>query len=501
MNEVFEELRAAAWSAWARRWQVLAVAWGVALLGWIAIAFIPNSYESKARIYVQFDDVLSDQLKIANGGKDELQRVKKTLAGAVNLEKVVRATDLGKGIASQREMDRAVQGLVEDVKVESVEDNLFTITARIGQRRMSDAENAKLSQDIVQKLIDIFREENIAGNRGEVADTVVFLDQQLDQRKAELESAETKLSQFEAQHPDLAGGATAISGRLSSTRQELRSVDADLAAAQSALAAINGQLAGTPRTLAGGGGDVSALGQAQAQLAGMQSRGLTEGHPDVVAIKRQITILQRNGGGGGSVGTPNPAYASLVAIKAEREANVSALMARKAALQSDVSATMGDQASEPAVAAEANRISRDYDVLKKKYDDLLQNREEMRLRGQVESERSSFKFDVVDPPTAPRQPATPNRPLLLFGVLFAAVAAGIGSTFAMSRLRSTFATAGSLERALDLPVLGTISETLNDGARALRARRMKMFYAGSGALAALFVILLGTEFVQRGMVA
>lgn len=503
MNEVFEELRAAAWSAWARRWLVLGVAWGVALLGWIAIAFIPNSYESKARIYVQFDDVLSDQLKIANGGTKEIERVKKTLAGAVNLEKVVRATDLGKGIASQRDMDRAVADLTKDVKIESVEDNLFTITAKIGRRDLSDAENSKLAQNVVQKLIDIFREENIAGNRGEVAETVVFLDQQLDQRKAELEAAEAKLSQFEAENPELVGGASAISGRLAATRSELRGVDADLAAAQSALAAINGQLAGTPRTLAGGGGsDGSAMGQAQGQLAAMQARGLTDGHPDVVAIKRQIAILARSGGGGSAnAGTPNPAYSPLIAIKAEREANVSALLARKAALQSDVSSTMGDQASEPAVAAEANRISRDYDVLKKKYDELLQNREEMRLRGQVESERSSFKFDVVDPPTASRQPASPNRPLLLFGVLFAALAAGIGSTFAMSQVRSTFATAGSLERALDLPVLGTISETLNDKAKAFRSKRLKLFYAGTGALAGLFVVLMGIEFVQRGMVA
>ena len=500
MNEVFEELRAAAHSAWARRWLVLGVAWGVCLLGWIAVALIPNSYESKARIYVQLDDVLTQQLKIAGGGAGEIQRVKKTLAGAVNLEKVVRATDLGNGIASQREMEKTVASLAEDVKVESIEDNLFTITATVGQRSLSDAQNAKLARDVVQKLIDIFREENIAGNRGEVADTMVFLDQQLDERKAELEAAELKLSAFESQHPELVGGSTAISGRLAATRAELRGVEADLAAAQSALAAINGQLAGTPRTLSGGGSDGSALGQAQAQLAGLQARGLTDSHPDVAALKRQIVLLQRNGGGG-PVGMPNPAYTSLISIKAEREANVSALMARKAALQADISGGMADQASEPAVAAEANRIGRDYEVLKKKYDELLQNREEMRLRGQVESERASFKFNVVDPPTTPRQPASPNRPLLLFGVLLAGLAAGVAAVFALSQLRSTFATAGSLERALGLPVLGTISETLNQRARVLHAKRMKQFVAASASLGGLFVLLLGVEFLQRGMVA
>ena len=500
MNEVFEELRAAAVSAWHRRWLVLGVAWGVCLLGWMAVAMIPNKYESKARIFVQLDDVLSDQLKIANGGKGEIERVRKTLAGAVNLEKVVRSTELGKGIASQRQMERTVAGLAESVKVESQEDNLFTITALVGKSSLSDAENAKLAQDVVQKLIDIFREENIAGNRGEVAETVVFLDQQLEQRKTELEAAEQKLSAFEAAHPDLVGGSTAIAGRLSATRQEVRGVDADLAAAQSALAAINGQLAGTPRTLSSGGGDGTALGQAQAQLAGMQARGLTDAHPDVAALKRQIALLQRSGGGAAG-GMPNPAYTSLISIKAEREANVQALMARKAALQSDVSGAMADQATEPAVSAEANRISRDYEVLKKKYDELLQNREEMRLRGQVESERSSFKFDVVDPPSTPRNPASPNRPLLLFGVLILGLGAGVGAAFGITQLRSTFATASGLERALDLPVLGAISESLTDNAKAMRRKRMKMFYAGSASLAGLFVVLLTIEFVQRGMVA
>ena len=198
---------------------------------------------------------------------------------------------------------------------------------------------------------------------------------------------------------------------------------------------------------------------------------------------------------------PNPAYTSLISIKAEREANVQALMARKAALQSDVSGAMADQASEPSVSAEANRISRDYEVLKKKYDELLQNREEMRLRGQVESERSSFKFNVVDPPSTPRNPASPNRPVLLFGVLIAGLAAGLGAAFALSQVRSTFATTAGLGRALDLPVLGAISENLTEAAKALRAKRMKLFYAGSASLAGLFVVLLTIEFVQRGMVA
>ena len=59
MNTVLAELRVAAHGAWQRRWLALAVAWGVCLAGWLAVAFFPNAYESRARIFVQLDDVLA----------------------------------------------------------------------------------------------------------------------------------------------------------------------------------------------------------------------------------------------------------------------------------------------------------------------------------------------------------------------------------------------------------------------------------------------------------
>ncbi|MCL4672226.1 MAG: chain-length determining protein [Sphingomonadaceae bacterium] len=505
MNEVFDEFRSAIHSIWHRRWLALAVAWAVAVLGWLAVAMIPNAYESKARIFVQLDDVLAEQIGIANSGQKEIERVRQTLVSAVNLEKVIRGTKLGESVETQRDMEKAIAGLTEKVSVKSEEGSLFELSATIGRGDLSEAENAKLSQEVVQKLIDIFREENIAGNRGEVAETVVFLDQQLEERKKELEEAEQRRLAFEAEHPDLIGGSAALTGRLTNLRTEMRGVEADLAAAQSALAAINGQLAGTPRTIAGGaggGGASGALAQARSELAGLQARGLTDSHPDVVAMKKRISLLEpqaaREGGGGGS---PNPAYTSLVSIRAEREANVQALTARKAALQSELTGMMASQADEPAVAAEASRISRDYEVLKDKYDEILKNREEMRLRGQVETERSSFRFEVIDPPTVPSVPSAPNRPLLLVGVLLAGLAAGAGVAFAMGQLRSTFATTAKLERAMDLPVLGAISQVVNEAGRELRRKRQRQFYGASAALGGVCFLLLVVEFVQRGTVA
>jgi polysaccharide chain length determinant protein (PEP-CTERM system associated) len=507
MDTLYEELLSALHSIWHRRWIALAVAWAICIAGWLVVALIPNSYESHARIFIQLDDALAEQVGIGVADKKrDIERIRQTLTSAVNLEKVVRSTRLGDTIENPKQMEAAVLKLGNNVKVVSQEDNLFEITATADGHDFSDAENAKLAQSEAQKLIDIFREENLSGDRGDMVETLEFVNQQLQQRERELESAESKRTAFEAEHPELALGGAAMAQRLETSRAGLRDLEADLSAAQSALAAIDGQLAGTPRTIAGGvadGSPQSALARAQADLAGMRARGLTENHPDVIAARNQVAALQgpasRDAANGG--GTINPAYSSLQSIRAERLANVQAMQSRKAALQSDIASLTASAIQDPELATQATRINRDYDVLRQQYDKLLQDREELRLRGEVKTEREAVKFQVVDPPTSPRSPVAPNRPVLLLGVLMAGLAGGCAAAFALSRVRSVFATTSGLERATGLPVLGAISQSLTDGARALRARRLKYFYASCAALGGLFVVLLAAEFIQRGMVA
>lgn len=506
MNSIFDEIRAGIHSVWNRRWLALAVAWGICLVGWLALAMVPNTYESKARIFVQLDDALAEQIGIGVGDrKRAIERVRQTLTSAVNLEKVVRSTKVGQDITSPDQMQSSVARLTKDIRVVSQQDNLFEISAVSNRRALSDSENARLAQEVVQKMIDIFRDENFAGGRGEMTESLDFMNQQLAARSKELEAAEKRRLAFESQYPALAQGGAGMLQRMEANRAELRGIDADLAAAQSALAAINGQLAGTPATIAGApgtGGARGALAQAQADLAGARARGLTDNHPDVVSLKNQIAALRGTASSeSGPSGTPNPAYSSLESIKAERQANVLSLQSRRASLLSDTAQITASQSNNPELAGEAQRITRDYDVLKQGYDKLLGDREALRLRGQVETERSTVKFQVIDPPTAPRAPTAPNRPLLLAAILVAGIGAGCGGAFALSQLRGTFATTAKLESATGLPVLGSVSQVLNDAGRELRAKRAKRFVAASCALGGLFVLLLVVEFVQVRMVA
>jgi uncharacterized protein involved in exopolysaccharide biosynthesis len=116
MNTIYDELRSAIFSVWHRRWLALAVAWAVCLLGWLVVAMVPNTYESRARISVQLDDALSEVTGVGVGDrKRDIERVQQTLTSAVNLEKVVRATAIGEDITTPKQMETTVLGLAKKI--------------------------------------------------------------------------------------------------------------------------------------------------------------------------------------------------------------------------------------------------------------------------------------------------------------------------------------------------------------------------------------------------
>lgn len=505
MAGLYDELLLVLHGIWSRRWVALGVAWGVCMLGWLGVAFIPNSYQSKARVYVNTQSLLEDKVGITQvQSQQDLDRVRSTLASAENLEKVVRDTDLSQTVSGPRDIAAKITKLRENITVMAQADpSMIDISAISADSGLSDGANARIAQQVVQKLIDIFQEENLSGDRNQTKQSLAFLDQQIAARGKQLEAADQRRVEFAQRYVGLLPGAGSISQRMDAARMEINQIDSQLVQAQSALSAMNGQLAGTPATLPGvsASGGASPLAQAQSNLASMRARGWTASHPDVIAAQREVDALRRAGGGsaGGGGSTPNPAYLSIRSMQAERAATVQALSTRKAQLQSDLNTMMAKQVDEPGVASEQEKLDSDYAALKTQYDKLMSDREEIRLRGEVKTETGSVQFRVIQPPSTPTAPSAPNRPLLLLGVLILGIGAGVGVAFAMGQLKGTFPTAARLEKAIGLPVAGSISQTVSAAQIGIEKQRMKWFAGASGGLAAVCLLLIVVEFVQRGM--
>lgn len=513
MDGLYDEIRAAIHAVWKRRWIALGIAWVICLGGWLVVSQIPNQYVSTARIFVQLQSILPAQdgsIQQVEAQKD-IERVRQTLTSAVNLRKVVMGTELAGTVASERDVADRIAGLQKAIKLTpQADNNMFEISATIANSGTSDAANARLARAVVQKMIDIFVEDNLSSNREETGASLRFLDQQIDERQRALQEAEAKKADFQARYLGSLPGTGTIADRMSQAQTQLSQINADLAAAQSSLAAVNGQLGGTPQSLPGVGGPTSGPARArlaaiQGQLAEARSRGWTDSHPDVIALNNQLRMAQSAAAGepltAGGGGTPNPLFLSLQSMQADRAAQVAALGQRKAQIEGDLTRLAQTLNADPAAAADMAAIDRDYMVLKDQYDKLLASREQVRIRSSVQTQTDAVKFSVIDPPTAPTKPASPNRPLLLAAVLIVGLGGGVAGAFGLSKLQTTYSTSSRLEKASGLRVLGSIGEVVTEAQAALRRRQLKMFAGAAGGLVAAFALLLGVEFIQRGLVA
>ena len=509
MNGLYDEIRVIVHSVWTRRWLVLAVAWGICILGWLAVASIPNRYDSRARLLVDVNQLLPDDAGLPGGGQ-QIDQIRETLTSASNLEKVAVTTGLIGADASERDKAGAVGMLQGSIKVVPQQQNIFELSSSVGIGSLSDADNAKLASGILDSLITVFRDDQLRGGRTDAREGLKFLDAQIADREKALREVEARRATFEAQNIGLIpGGSGSPAQRVEAARAELSQIDSQLVSAQAQLAAANGQLASTPQSMPGAGGVGGGVARqqlagAQAELSAMHARGLTDAHPDVIALKSQIAALKaqadREPAGGGG-GMQNPAYASLAAMRAERQATVSALNTRKAQLMGDIAKITSQQIQNPGIAAEYDRINGEYTALKAQYDKLLAQREQVRLRGVVQTEADAIKVELLDPPSKPTSPAAPNRPLFLTLVLLAGIGGGIGAAFGLAQVRPSYATAAKLERASGLPVIGSITEVVTPERHVERRKRLVWLAGGAGALVGLYALLLVAEFVQRGMVA
>lgn len=508
MTGLYDEIRIALFSIWNRRWLALAIAWVICVLGWIVVSMQPPNYDSEARILVKTQSISSSQTGTTDNDKRKrIDQLQNTIVSYENLQKVVRGTNLGLSVVTDKEMDGAVESLRDKTEVELIEDNFFDIKVT-----QSDP---FVARDVVQKLIDIIQEENIAGDRSSIAQKISFWDDEVSKAQKKLTDIEARRVKFETENLGLLPGVGSVSQRIESARSELNQIDTQLVSAQSALVALNAQLAAESPTIntptftpvTGGNGAAGALAAARAELSAAQARGLTDRHPDVITLRNQIASLRsqaaaapRTSGGSSVIRTPNPAYSSLQGLRAERSATLAGLRSRRATLQAELTQLTSRQSLEPGVASEMDNINREYDIAKEQYDASLAERRAVELDDNIETKTDAVKFSIIDKPSLSSVPSAPNRPLLLTIVLFFGIGAGLACAFALGHLQTSFPTAARLERASGLPVIGTVSLMLRPEQKAERFKNLKYLIGGTASLVGIFILLLVVEFTQRGLV-
>ena len=523
MNDLRTRVLAQLRAVWRRRWYVALVAWLFCVLGWLTILALPDRYESRTRIYVDTTSLLSPLLSgmtISAFNLDQkVQYMKRTLLSRPNLAKVVRATDMDLAIRSEAEMERLLDKMAEDINLRSQGQDLFTIdyTHR----------DPQTAQRVVQSLLNIFVESNLGENRTEMEKARAFVESQIAQYERQLHEAERRLAQFKTDNMGMLSNAGSYVQRMEAARQELQA--AQLAYQDSVLLRdqLRNQLASIPQYLAidqqpqvivnAGGFSGTPLQiriqELERSLDSMLSQ-YTDQHPDVLSTRRILNKLQLereaevqemeaakaaspDGQVAGKSSIPNPVFEQVKIRLVDADSQVVARQRKVEQAKADVERFAKLAATAPEIEAKHTALNRDYDVIKRNYEQLLSRRESARMAQAVDAE-TDIQFRIVDPPEVPNVPVGPDRKLFLSVVLVAALGSGVALAYLLSQLDVSFTSMSSLREAFGLPVLGAVSVIAFKRRRRLRVVEVMAFTACLVALTAVYGGILLTEAKLHG---
>jgi polysaccharide chain length determinant protein (PEP-CTERM system associated) len=470
-------------AAWRRRWMGVTVAWMVCGAGWVLVYAIPNQFESTARMFVDADAVLTPLLRglaADSSPTTQLEILQRTLLSRPNMEKLVSKTDLELTLNSPSDRERLLTRLAAEVKVIPQTKNLFTITYR--------DKSATLAHDVVKALLTIFVESATGGSRSDMDNARRFLEQQIQSYEQQLRGAERRRADFRARYVEiLPASDTPNVSALEAARNQVQVLDGKLEDAKIFRNAMKQEVEKTPSMLVvesgGSGGQYgfsstpakTRLQEAEEQLSLMLLKD-TEWHPDVIDQRKLIDSLKHSPRGGAVAGAaaknatsardnggntpkrsvPNQVYDQLKIRLIESDTNITSLQRQHDDAVRYVDRLEKVQQEQPGLIAEYQNMDRDYNVLRRNYEELLSRLQSANIAQAADTQADKVKLQVIDPPEIPRLPTAPNRLLLVTGVLLGGLTTGGGLTVLFGQLDRSFATVDEL-RSLGLPVLGGIS--------------------------------------------
>jgi polysaccharide chain length determinant protein (PEP-CTERM system associated) len=475
-------------SLWRRRWYAAGVAWVFCLVGWTYVLTLPDQYQASTRIYVDTESMLRPLMQgiaVNSNILTQVDLIQRTLLSRPNLQRVSHMADLDLAARTPADTEAVMNELRQRTTVNGEGRNLFTISYQ-GPSRDS-------ATRVVQSLLTVFVESNLGNSRQDIDSAKSFIDDQLRNYTQLLDDADKRVADFKAQNLGYLPGDNNYGTKLDAAKEDLAKTQAELDDDRQQREVLAKQLASVPRTVesinagnAGpplGGPDIGSSGgpDPAARVAELQQKlrvlleNDTDQHPDVLRTKKLLEQAKQEAADaqtqadapvapiqGIKSTAPNPVYDQIQIQLVTLDTTIASLQSRLKRNQAAVDKWQGLAKEVPEVAAQLSKLTRDYDVTRKAYDELLNRRESAKIGSDLQTQTQTVQFRVVDPPAAPLKPVAPKRPLLLAVVLIGGLIAGGAFAFLLTQVDDSILSVRQLKELVPLPVLGGVSLVTTD---------------------------------------
>jgi len=327
---------------------------------------------------------------------------------------------------------------------------------------------------VTQKMAELFIQEGIASRAAETRAAYDFIDKQVREYEAKLGQTEAEMRQVRGSNLDarpineveLGARLATLNARIESTTMELREAEIKRASLQRQVSGEADATAGITRE-----GEIRArIGELQSKLDTLRLSYL-DTHPDVIQIKLQIRDLtkeldaerKRPKDSASSSRTEmtetamnSPIYQQLRRELSQTEVTVEALKARIAESQRLLREELQRGKSVRSGDARLADLTRDSQINREFYQDLLRRREKARVSMSLDDDRQGLTFTVQEPATLPQAPKGPRFWHFLLGALVLGTLAPFGLLYARMQFDPRIRVGDTIPKVHNVPVLATI---------------------------------------------
>jgi len=381
----------------------LVVSFLVLLIGVV----LPKNYTTTALLVVDITNIIEPLMK----GQAEVTKVdrseqaKEVIYTRGIMEAVGKELKLIKKDASPEELDKIIKKIRAGLEVKPEKSNYF--------RLAYNSSDPDTSFETLNAFVNVFIRDTQRRKHDESQGAYNFIDAQVQTYKHQLELSEEKIKDFNAKNID--GSSESVTAHINQLRADIETLKIAIEESQARVNTLQQQL-GNEGQYQHAKGQVDELKLRRQSLMDQLEHLLTtyqEGYPDIVNIRAQIaeldaTIEKKQVSGevfSGGEKSLNPLYEEL--RKQLSVADVD-LRAQKRRMESLVQLQAQERVRAERVAsnqAEFSELTRDYQVTRKVYEDLLARKENARLSMTLDQEGQGISYRIQEPAVFPLKPS------------------------------------------------------------------------------------------------
>jgi succinoglycan biosynthesis transport protein ExoP len=474
-----------------RRWALLGALFLCGVAGTTGADLWPVRYRSEALILVERQDVPKEyvQPNVTADAGERLESIRQQVLSRTRLESLVARYGLYPRDAARLDRDKLVDEMRKDIRVLPVStDGGRDLTAF---RIEYTYDSPRVAQQVAGDLTSDFINESLAARNDASVATTNFLESQLAEAQKALDDQQTRLNEFSARY------LGELPGQQQSNVEILTGLQSQLYAESNALEQAKQQriylasLAaayGREERASGAEGGATPLAVIDKTIADLDARltaleaKYTAKYPDVVrtrqqldewqAMRRKAAAAQNTpateagpaAGTGDAAGAADSLAPNLDEVRSRlkaTEAEIGYHTNQIAELRKRIAGTESRLRLAPLRQQQLADLTRDYQNARDNYQSLLTKKLQSALATSLEKREEGERLRVVDPPSLPQQPVSPNRLEIILAGWAAGLAAGVGLVAAGEMSDQTLRGTNDIREMLPCPLLARLPVLLS----------------------------------------